>query len=149
MIDLELDTTTKACLPANFMHGYSSASYQIEGGFQEDGRGLSIWDDVLREAPLGNGDVACDSYNRWQDDVRLLQQYGANTYRFSISWSRIIPLGKWLSWSPVGQSRLNDLICGCVRQVVDTTPSTQKDWPTIPTSYVFRPVGVPSHSSCS
>jgi beta-glucosidase len=81
MIELDLDPSTKDCLPSDFMHGYSSASYQIEGGFEQDGRGLSVWDDVLRDAPLGN--------------VRLLQQYGANTYRFSISWSRVIPLGTY------------------------------------------------------
>jgi hypothetical protein len=104
MIELDLDPSTKDCLPSDFMHGYSSASYQIEGGFKQDGRGLSVWDDVLRDAPLRNGDIACDSYNLWKDDVRLLQQYGANTYRFSISWSRIIPLGKYRILLPVFQT---------------------------------------------
>ena len=94
MIDPQLEPNTRGCLPSTFMHGYSSASYQIEGGYKQDGRGLSVWDETLRNAPLGNGDVACDSYNLWRDDIQLLKEYGANTYRFSISWSRVIPLGQ-------------------------------------------------------
>ena len=106
MIDPQLELSSRGCLPSTFMHGYSSASYQIEGGYKQDGRGLSVWDTSLRDAPLGNGNVACDSYNLWRDDIQLLKEYGANTYRFSISWSRVIPLGErrissltWISGS--------------------------------------------------
>ena len=73
------------------------ASFQIEGSLDKDGRGKSIWDDFARlpgkTLDGKGGEVATDSYNRWQEDVALLKQYGCKAYRFSISWSRIIPLG--------------------------------------------------------
>ncbi|KAF8886498.1 glycoside hydrolase superfamily [Infundibulicybe gibba] len=76
-----------------------SASYQIEGSPTTGGRGPSIWDTFTHQAGKrviadgSNGDIATDSYNRWRDDVALLKLYHANAYRFSISWSRIIPNG--------------------------------------------------------
>jgi len=72
---------------------YRSASYQIEGGATAGGRGPSIWDKHLQEANRDNGDSACDSYRLWEQDVDLLKQYRAQGYRFSVSWSRIIPKG--------------------------------------------------------
>ncbi|KAI7482304.1 glycoside hydrolase family 1 protein [Hortaea werneckii] len=86
-----------ARLPKDFLWGYATASYQIEGAPQEDGRGDSIWDTFCRIpgkiADGTSGDVACDSYHRYKEDVALLKQLGAKAYRFSISWSRVIPLG--------------------------------------------------------
>jgi beta-glucosidase len=74
-----------------------SASFQIEGSTDADGRGKSIWDDFSRTPGKTldgrNGDVATDSYRLWREDVALLKSLGVNCYRFSISWSRIIPLG--------------------------------------------------------
>ena len=73
------------------------ASFQIEGSTDADGRGKSIWDDFSRQPGKTldgrNGDVATDSYNRWREDIELLSAYGVKSYRFSIAWSRIIPLG--------------------------------------------------------
>lgn len=73
------------------------AAFQIEGSTDIDGRGKSIWDDFSRSPGKTldgrNGDVATDSYKRWKEDIALLRQYGVKAYRFSISWSRIIPLG--------------------------------------------------------
>jgi hypothetical protein len=73
------------------------ASYQIEGSLDADGRGKSIWDDFARipgkTRDGGTGEVATDSYRRYKEDIALLKQYGVNSYRFSLSWSRIIPLG--------------------------------------------------------
>jgi beta-glucosidase/6-phospho-beta-glucosidase/beta-galactosidase len=89
MSDLEAKQST---LPAGFFHGYASASYQIEGALAEDGRGQSQWDVLLTGEDTGRD--ACDSYRKWEDDIKLLQQYGANSYRFSIAWPRIIPKGK-------------------------------------------------------
>lgn len=74
--------------------GLSSAAYQIEGGAAEGGRGPSIWDKHLHEANKDHGDVACDTYHLWQQDIDLLKQYKAKGYRFSVSWSRIIPKGQ-------------------------------------------------------
>ncbi|KAI7152812.1 glycoside hydrolase family 1 protein, partial [Hortaea werneckii] len=86
-----------ARLPKDFLWGYATASYQIEGAPHEDGRGDSIWDTFCKIpgkiADGTSGDVACDSYHRYKEDVALLKQLGAKAYRFSISWSRVIPLG--------------------------------------------------------
>lgn len=72
-------------------------SYQIEGAPTADGRGPSIWDTFCeipnKIADGSSGAVACDSYNRSSEDIELLKSLGAKAYRFSISWSRIIPLG--------------------------------------------------------
>lgn len=84
-------------LPHDFIWGAATAAYQIEGGVSQDGKGKSIWDAFSHLEPSRtssqNGDVACDHYNRMQEDVDLLASYGAGVYRFSISWSRLIPLG--------------------------------------------------------
>ncbi|RBR04494.1 hypothetical protein FVER53590_14160 [Fusarium verticillioides] len=87
------DPAYENVLPPNFINGYSSAAYQIEGGAAEGGRGPSIWDKHLHEANKDHGDVACDTYHLWQQDIDLLKQYKAKGYRFSVSWSRIIPKG--------------------------------------------------------
>ena len=71
--------------------------YQIEGAPEDDGRGPAIWDSFCKVpgkiAKGASGDVACDSYHRTAEDIALLKKTGAMAYRFSISWSRIIPLG--------------------------------------------------------
>ncbi|KFH44264.1 Beta-glucosidase 1B-like protein [Hapsidospora chrysogenum ATCC 11550] len=88
---------TTPSLPPDFEWGFATASYQIEGAVAEDGRGKSIWDTFCHLEPTrtkgANGDVACDHYHRYEEDLDLLVRYGAKAYRFSISWSRIIPLG--------------------------------------------------------
>ncbi|KAB2580764.1 Beta-glucosidase 1B [Lasiodiplodia theobromae] len=88
---------TEAVLPKDFLWGFATASYQIEGAPEEDGRGPSIWDTFCRKpgkiADGSSGDVACDSYHRTAEDIALLKQCRAKAYRFSLSWSRIIPLG--------------------------------------------------------
>ncbi|TKA76824.1 hypothetical protein B0A55_04628 [Friedmanniomyces simplex] len=88
---------SKPQLRKDFLWGYATASYQIEGAPHEDGRADSIWDTFCRIpgkiADGTNGDVACDSYHRYKEDVALLKQLGAKAYRFSVSWSRVIPLG--------------------------------------------------------
>ncbi|KAI0315790.1 glycoside hydrolase family 1 protein [Amylostereum chailletii] len=86
-----------ARLPKDFIWGFATASFQVEGSPDADGRGKSIWDDFARTPGKtldgGTGDVATDSYVRWKDDIALLKAYGVRSYRFSLSWSRIIPLG--------------------------------------------------------
>jgi beta-glucosidase len=94
MLSLATSQEYANALPKDFLHGYSSASYQIEGGHNKGGRGPSVWDEALKDAPNGNGDEACSSFEHWREDVELLKQYGATSYRFSISWSRLIPLGE-------------------------------------------------------
>ena len=88
---------SKVRLPSNFLWGYATASYQIEGAPHEDGRADSIWDTFCRMpgkiADGSDGSVARDSYHKYKEDVALLKELGAKAYRFSISWSRVIPLG--------------------------------------------------------
>src|SRR6266516_3800227 len=83
--------------PDNFLWGAATAAYQIEGASDEDGKGESIWDrfshtpgKVLNDT---TGDVACDHYYRWRDDIALMRELGLQAYRFSISWPRILPAG--------------------------------------------------------
>jgi len=84
--------------PPDFIWGCATSSYQIEGAYAEDGRGLSIWDAYCRETGRvsrgQNGDVACDSYHRWPEDVALLAGLGVDAYRFSVAWPRIKPDGR-------------------------------------------------------
>ena len=83
--------------PKNFTWGAAAAAYQIEGAWNEDGRGPSVWD-TFSQMPGKvfeghNGNVACDHYHRWREDVALMQGLGIKAYRLSLSWSRILPAG--------------------------------------------------------
>ena len=81
----------------DFLWGAASASYQIEGAYLEDGKGENIWDAYCQEsghvAHGENGNVACDHYHRFREDVKMMQKMGIKNYRFSISWTRILPDG--------------------------------------------------------
>ncbi|KAH6950308.1 glycoside hydrolase superfamily [Ilyonectria sp. MPI-CAGE-AT-0026] len=84
-------------LPADFTWGVATAAYQIEGGVSQDGKGKSIWDTCTHLVPSRtnneNADTTCDHYNRMPEDVKLMKSLGVDVYRFSIAWSRVIPLG--------------------------------------------------------
>lgn len=84
--------------PNNFLWGAATASYQIEGAWDEDGKGPSIWDTFSRQPGAvvngDTGDVADDHYHRWQDDVAIMRSLGLKAYRFSIAWPRILPEGE-------------------------------------------------------
>ncbi|MBR4458637.1 MAG: beta-glucosidase [Clostridia bacterium] len=83
--------------PKDFLWGASSAAYQIEGAYRDDGRKDSIWDHFTHEpghiAHGETGDVACDHYHRFREDVALMKEIGLQSYRFSVSWPRVIPDG--------------------------------------------------------
>src|SRR5438046_2912195 len=83
--------------PKDFKWGTATAAYQIEGAVAEDGRGPSIWDTFSRiPGKIANGDtgeMSDDHYHLWQDDIKLMQQLGVNSYRYSVSWSRVMPHG--------------------------------------------------------
>ena len=83
--------------PKEFVWGAATASYQVEGGAFEDGRGTSIWDTFSHtpgKTKNGDtGDVACDSYHRWAEDIEIMKAMHLQAYRFSIAWPRIFPTG--------------------------------------------------------
>ena len=84
--------------PDDFLWGAATAAYQIEGAWNEDGKGESIWDRFCHTPDHiendDTGDVACDHYHRWREDVALMQRLGLPAYRFSVSWPRVIPAGR-------------------------------------------------------
>jgi beta-glucosidase len=94
-------------LPADFLWGVATAAYQIEGAAAEDGRGPSIWDTFAHTPGKvrggDTGDVACDHYHRYREDVRLMADLGVRAYRFSVSWPRVQPGGR----GPANQSGLD------------------------------------------
>jgi beta-glucosidase len=94
---MQLGASSEALFPRNFFWGTATAAYQIEGAWNEDGKGESIWDRFAQTSGKikngDTGDVACDSYHRWREDIALMRAMNLNSYRFSISWPRIQPAG--------------------------------------------------------
>ena len=88
---------TELKFPDGFLWGAATAAYQIEGAWNEDGKGESIWDRFSHTAYNvengANGDIACDSYHHLDDDIGLMKALGLKTYRFSIAWTRLLPDG--------------------------------------------------------
>ena len=83
-------------LRRDFIWGVSTSSFQIEGATHEDGRGPSVWDTHCQKGEIANrdtGDIACDHYHRYREDVALMQCLGVQAYRFSIAWPRVLPQG--------------------------------------------------------
>lgn len=82
----------------DFIWGAATASYQVEGAAQEDGKGLNIWDVFCKEEghiyENQNGDISCDQYHRYKEDVKMMKELGILAYRFSVSWARILPDGE-------------------------------------------------------
>ncbi|MFD1770048.1 GH1 family beta-glucosidase [Sphingobacterium suaedae] len=88
---------TKTAFGDDFIWGVSTAAYQIEGAHREDGKGPSIWDEFVQQKnrifQKHTGDIACDFYHRYLDDLLLMHRLHIKNYRFSIAWSRIMPHG--------------------------------------------------------
>lgn len=89
---------TKYSFPKNFKWGAATAAYQVEGAWNADGKGESTWDRFTHKPGVieggHTGDVACDHYNRWAEDIQLMKRLGLQAYRFSVSWPRVIPAGR-------------------------------------------------------
>ena len=84
--------------PEGFLWGSASAAYQVEGGWNADGKGISIWDKYVRIPGMTfkdtNGDISVDHYHRYKEDIALMAEMGLKAYRFSIAWTRIFPEGR-------------------------------------------------------
>ncbi|MFJ8790271.1 GH1 family beta-glucosidase [Streptomyces sp. NPDC102462] len=91
------DRIDLAALPHDFLWGTATSAYQIEGAVAEDGRSPSIWDTFAhtpgRTHGGDHGDVACDHYHRWREDIDLMRRLGTNAYRLSVAWPRVLPGG--------------------------------------------------------
>ncbi|XP_071962886.1 cytosolic beta-glucosidase-like [Antedon mediterranea] len=112
--DAERDSFYYGTFPEDFLWSTATASYQIEGAWNVDGKGPSIWDTFTHEPGnidnAHNGDDACDSYHKYQDDVNAMKALGLKYYRFSISWSRVLPNGTIDHINQPGIDYYNNLI---------------------------------------
>jgi beta-glucosidase len=101
--------------PVDFTWGVATSAFQIEGASQKDGKGESIWDQFCQQKSVivdgSNGDMACDHYHRMEEDLDLIKSLGVDTYRFSISWPRVQPLGEG-AWNEAGLAFYERLVDG-------------------------------------
>ncbi len=101
--------------PDGFVWGAASSAYQVEGGHDADGKGPSVWDEFCRRPGAiwsgHTGDIACDHYRRYSEDIALMKQIGLQAYRLSISWARVIPEGTG-TVNPAGLAFYDRLIDG-------------------------------------
>ncbi|MPZ80807.1 MAG: beta-glucosidase [Actinophytocola sp.] len=140
-----------ASLPADFRWGVATSAYQIEGAYDQDGRGPSIWDTYCRTPGMveggDNGDVACDHYHRMPADVALIKSLGVDVYRFSVAWPRVQPGGRGPA-NPLGLGFYDRLVDELLGKGVDPwvtlyhwdLPQELEDaggWPARDTAYRF------------
>jgi len=115
LTDLEL----KAQFPHDFVWGVATSAFQIEGATSIDGRGPSVWDTFCAKpgtiADSSDGSRACEHYQRWQSDLDLIAKLGVNTYRFSVSWPRVQPLGSG-AWNSKGLDFYERLVDGMLER---------------------------------
>lgn len=112
--------------PEGFLWGTATSSYQIEGAWDKDGRGESIWDRFSRTpgriADGSSGNVACDHYHRWPEDIKIMKELGTNAYRFSIAWPRILPEGRG-AVNPKGLDFYKQLVDGLLENGIEPFPT--------------------------
>ncbi|CAH1162763.1 unnamed protein product [Phaedon cochleariae] len=109
--------------PDGFLIGAATAAYQIEGAWNVDGKGISIWDNFTHSHPdrikdHTNGDVACDSYHKYKEDIKLVADMGMTHYRFSISWPRLFPTGFESVPNLKGIAYYKKVVAECLRRKV-------------------------------
>ncbi len=109
-------------MTTKFIWGTSTSAYQIEGAAAKDGRGESIWDVHCRlpgrTANGATGDIACDHYHRWEEDLALIKDLGVDAYRFSVSWPRVLPRGRG-AINPLGLDFYDRLIDGLLEAGIE------------------------------
>lgn len=112
--------------PNDFLWGTATSAYQIEGAFDQDGKGPSIWDTFAHtpgKTYLGHtGDIAVDHYHRFKDDIRLMREMGLKCYRFSIAWTRILPAGRG-AVNAAGLEFYDRLIDGLLENGIEPIPT--------------------------
>lgn len=117
-----MDRLNTAGFPSNFLWGSASAAYQIEGGYKEDGKGLTNWDTFVRISgktyKATTGDTAVDHYHRYKEDIALMAEMGLKTYRFSVSWARIYPTGSG-KLNQLGLAFYQDIIDECLKNHIE------------------------------
>jgi len=138
-------------MSTKFLWGSATASYQCEGAWNEDGKGLSMWDVFSHESPLNinnvTGDIASDHYHRYEEDFKMMADSNQNSYRFSISWPRLFPHGKE-TINPQGVAFYHKLIDSMISYGIepnltlyhwDLPEALQKKggWENIETAYAF------------
>ena len=105
--------------PPDFVWGVATSSFQIEGAARLDGKGPSIWDSFCRVpgaiADHSNGDVACDHFHLWEQDLDLIADLGVDAYRFSVSWPRVRPGGSG-AWNAAGMAFYERLVDGLLKR---------------------------------
>ncbi|XP_018320184.1 myrosinase 1-like [Agrilus planipennis] len=106
---------------SDFLFGTATSAYQVEGAWNESGKGENVWDFITHNTPEfvydeSNGDIACDSYHKYEEDISLLKDIGVNFYRFSVSWTRIYPNGYPYNPNAEGIAYYNNLIDGLLAQ---------------------------------
>ena len=119
-MDMEEMKVTR--FPKDFLWGSASAAYQIEGGWKEDGKGVTNWDTFVRipgkTYKATTGDVAVDHYHHYKEDIALMAEMGLKTYRFSISWARIYPEGRG-TVNEKGLAFYQDIIDECLKYGIE------------------------------
>ncbi|MDF3037263.1 MAG: beta-glucosidase, partial [Paucimonas sp.] len=117
--NMDKSETAYKNFPDDFVWGVATSAYQIEGAAAEDGKGPSIWDTFCRRpgtiADKTNGEVACDHYHRWPEDLDMIAALGVNAYRFSVSWPRVRPKG-YGSWNEKGLAFYDRLVDGMLER---------------------------------
>ena len=115
------EPTALAHFPPDFVWGVATSAFQIEGAADADGKGASIWDRFCRVpgaiADGSNGDIACDHYHRWREDLDLIAALGVDAYRFSVSWPRVRPGGSG-AWNERGLDFYERLVDGLLERGV-------------------------------
>ena len=137
--------------PKDFLWGAASSAYQIEGFSTADGGGKSIWDTFShtpgKVANGDNGDIACDAYHRWSEDIALMKELGVKAYRFSTSWARVDPNADG-SWNLAGAAYYDKIVDACLEAGIEPymtlyhweLPQAAEDrggWQTEETAYAF------------
>ncbi len=137
--------------PKDFLWGAASSAYQIEGFSTADGGGKSIWDTFShtpgKVANSDNGDIACDAYHRWPEDIALMKELGVKAYRFSTSWARVDPNADG-SWNMAGAAYYDKIVDACLEAGIEPymtlyhweLPQAAEDrggWQSEETAYAF------------